>query len=301
MTMTEKDLLIGAHTSAAGGVYRALLEGKEIGATTIQLFTANQKRWEGKPLDKSAVDLWKATIAETNIKQVMSHDSYLINLGSPDPGNLHKSRKTFREEIFRCQQLDLTFLNFHPGSALKSSPEECLDLIVESLLSMEDIIAQGHVRILLEATAGQGSSVGHRFEHLAYIIDAVQGRLPIGVCIDTCHIFVAGYDLRTPEACDITLKEFDRIVGLKHLYAFHVNDSMKGLGSRVDRHASLGKGLIGLECFRYLMNDPRTRNIPKYLETPEGPPVWKEEIKLLREFIPNVIQDLVFERAKARG
>ncbi len=279
-----EDLLIGAHTSAAGGAYRALLEGKEIGATTIQFFTANQKRWQNKPLDEAAIDKWKETLAETRIQKVMSHDSYLINLGAPNPENLEKSRAAFKEELHRCHQLELTFLNFHPGSALESTPEQCLDTIVESLLLMEKAVANGSTRILLEATAGQGSSVGYRFEHLAYIIDKVHTRLPIGVCIDTCHIFAAGYDLCTDIACDATLKEFDKVVGLKHLYAFHLNDSMKGLGSRVDRHASLGKGMIGLECFRFLMTDPRTRNIPKYLETPEGPSVWKEEIALLRGY-----------------
>jgi len=284
MTKTKSELLIGAHTSAAGGAYNALLEGKEIGATTIQMFTANQKRWESKPLEKSAIDKWNETLAESNIKKIMSHDSYLINLGTPNPENLQKSQTAFRAEIERCQQLNLAFLNFHPGAMLDSTLEECLDKIVASLLLMEDLVAKGSVRLLLEATAGQGSSVGCKFEHLAYIIDRVHTRLPIGVCIDTCHIFVAGYDLRTPAACDATLKEFDRIVGLKHLYAFHLNDSVKGLGSRVDRHASLGKGMIGLDCFQFLMQDPRTREIPKYLETPEGPSVWKEEISLLRKF-----------------
>lgn len=286
MTMNKntEELLIGAHTSAAGGAYKALLEGKEIGATTIQFFTANQKRWLNKPLDSLAINKWKEVLAESGISKVMSHDSYLINLGAPNPENLQKSREAFKEELHRCHQLELSFLNFHPGSALETTPEQCLDLIVESLLLMEGPVTQGETRILLEATAGQGSSVGYRFEHLAYIIDRVHAKLPIGVCIDTCHIFAAGYDLRTEAACDITLKDFDRIVGLKHLYAFHLNDSMKGLGSRVDRHAALGKGMIGLECFRYLMTDPRTRKLPKYLETPEGPLVWKEEILLLREF-----------------
>ena len=281
---SAKNLLIGAHTSAAGGPDQALWEGQRIGATTIQFFTANQKRWESKPLDKSTIDKWKTALAETKIQQVMSHDSYLINLGSPNPEGLLKSRDAFRREIERCQQLDVSFLNFHPGSALDGTVEECLELIVESLLLMEDLVSKGDLRLLLEATAGQGTNVGYRFEHLAYIIERVHKRIPIGVCIDTCHIFAAGYDLRTAEACDSTLKEFDRVVGLKSLYAFHMNDSIKGLGSRVDRHAPLGKGMIGLDCFRFLMADPRTRSLPKYLETPEGPALWEQEIRLLREF-----------------
>lgn len=286
MNKTKSDeLLIGAHTSAAGGAFQALLEGKRIGATTIQLFTANQKRWESKPLEKQAIDKWHETIAETGIRQVMSHDSYLINLGSFNPENLQKSLTGFRHEIERCKQLGLSFLNFHPGAALDSDPQHCLDKIVESLLQMRDLVSDGQLRLLIEATAGQGSSMGYTFEQLGYLIDRLHGELPIGVCIDTCHIFAAGYDLRTAEACDKTFGEFDKIVGIKHLYALHMNDSLKPLGSRVDRHASLGKGMIGLECFRFLMNDPRTRHLPKYLETPEGPAIWEQEIRMLREFV----------------
>lgn len=280
----SEQLLIGAHTSAAGGAYNALLEGKEIGATTIQLFTANQKRWNNKPIEPEAIETWQATLEETGLKEIMSHDSYLINLGCPNEENLHKSRQAFSEEILRCHQLNITYLNFHPGAALDGTVEACLDTIVESLLSLEKQISQGKTKILLEATAGQGSAVGHRFEHLAYIIDKVHKKIPIGVCIDTCHIFAAGYDLRTAHACDATLKEFDKVVGLTYLNAFHLNDSVKGLGSRVDRHAILGGGEIGLECFKFLMNDPRTRHVPKYLETPEGPDRWKVEIAMLRDF-----------------
>ena len=277
------ELLIGAHTSAAGGAFQALLEGQSIGATTIQLFTANQKRWVSKPLDQAAIDLWKDTVKETGIKKVMSHDSYLINLGSPNPENLEKSLVAFRQEIERCKQLELTFLNFHPGAALASDPQQCLDLISDSLLQMQGLLIDGQLRLLLEATAGQGSCVGYTFEQLAYIIEKVKDKLPIGVCIDTCHIFAAGYDIRTAEACDKTLKEFDAVVGLEHLYAFHLNDSLKGLGTRVDRHAPLGEGMIGLECFKFLMNDPRTRDLPMYLETPEGPSLWEKEIRMLRD------------------
>ncbi len=283
MKNSSEDLLIGAHTSAAGGAFNALLEGQRIGATTIQLFTANQKRWDGKLIDQQAVELWQKTLAETGLKQIMSHDSYLINLGTPNPENLAKSQKAFREEVLRCQQLDITYLNFHPGAALAGDVQECLDQIVKSLLTVEALVAEGKTRLLLETTAGQGSAVGNRFEHLAYIIDKLHKRMPIGVCIDTCHIFVAGYDLRTAAACEATLQEFERIVGLKHLYAFHLNDSVKGLASRVDRHANLGQGEIGMECFHFLMRDPRTRYIPKYLETPDGPSQWEKEISLLRD------------------
>lgn len=288
MSAKEQELLIGAHTSAAGGAYNALLEGKKIGATTIQLFTANQKRWESKPLSQDAIDLWHETLAETGLQKIMSHDSYLINLGSPNPDILEKSRLAFKNEIERCLQLKIAFLNFHPGAALTDDPQRCLDRICESLFPLEDLLAGSSLRLLLEATAGQGSCVGCRFEQLAYLVQKLERRLPIGVCIDTCHIFVAGYDLTSAKACDATLREFDRIVGLKHLHAFHMNDSVKGLGSRVDRHAHLGEGLIGMECFKFLMQDPRTKYIPKYLETPEGPVRWEKEIALLRTFANEV-------------
>lgn len=285
MISKAQKLLIGAHTSAAGGVQNALYQGKEIGATTIQLFTSNQRQWSAKPLSSETIDAWKHALKETDLKQIMSHDSYLINLGAPDIENLKKSREAFRLEIERCVQLGVSYLNFHPGAALDKDPQACLDRIVESLLLYEPLLQDGSTRLLLENTAGQGSAVGWRFEQLAFIIQKVQHKIPIGVCLDTCHLFAAGYDLTNEKACDETFKEFDRVVGLKHLYAFHLNDSLKGLGSRVDRHQSLGKGLIGLECFKFLMNDPRTQSIPKYLETPEGPPVWKTEIQMLRDFV----------------
>jgi len=283
VTKKQEKLLIGAHTSAAGGVPNALLEGEQIGATTIQFFTSNQKQWKGRILTPEMIELWQATQEKTGLEKIMSHDSYLINLGAPNEEILEKSRKAFREEIFRCTQLSLTYLNFHPGSAIKDTPEHCLDRIVESLLGVEDLMENSPTRLLLESTAGQGSNVGYLFEHLGYIIQRVEKRIPIGVCIDTCHSFAAGYDIRTKKGWDQTLKTFDQVVGLKHLFAFHLNDSIKGLGSRVDRHAPLGEGEIGLECFEFLMNDPRTRTLPKYLETPGGPPLWEKEIQWLKK------------------
>jgi deoxyribonuclease-4 len=279
-----EDLLIGAHTSAAGGAYKALLEGGEIGATTIQFFTSNQKRWEGKNVGAEELSLWEEALKKTGLKKVMSHDSYLINLGSPNPEILHKSQKAFKEELQRCQHFKLDFLNFHPGAATDASEEECLDQIVRSLEELEGLLAQGPTRLLLETTAGQGSSVGWRFEQLGYLIQRLHKKIPIGVCIDTCHIFSAGYDIRTKEGWEKTLQEFDNHIGLNHLYALHVNDSMKPLGARRDRHAPLGKGEIGIDCFKAMMEHPLLRELPKYLETPDGPPLWKEEIKLLRGF-----------------
>lgn len=278
------EILIGAHTSTAGGLHNALLEGKEIGATTVQLFTRNQKRWEGKELEEEEIDLFNKTLKETNLSHIMSHDSYLINLGCPDSINLEKSRKAFKEELLRCQKLNLSYLNFHPGAALKESEEACLQTIVQSLEKIAKVAEKGPTRLLFEATAGQGSCVGYSFEQLGYLVKHLHQKLPIGVCIDTCHIFAAGYDIRTKETLEKTLDEFDDKVGLKHLFAFHLNDSIKPLGSRVDRHASLGKGEIGIECFKAIMEHPALKHLPKYLETPEGPAVWKEEIKLLKKF-----------------
>lgn len=283
MTSLTNELLIGAHTSAAGGVHNALLEGKSIGATTAQLFTTNQKRWEGRTFTPCEIELWQKALDETGLRQIMSHDSYLINLGASDPENLRKSRAAFQSEIGRCVRLGITYLNFHPGAALKDPPELCMDRIIESLLEVRPLLEGNHTRLLMETTAGQGSTVGWRFEELAYILQKTEMHLPMGVCIDTCHIFAAGYDIRTEEAWNATLSEFDRIVGLDRLYAFHLNDSMKDLGSRVDRHQPLGEGRIGLNCFKFLMQDPRTRAIPKYLETPGGPPLWEKEISMLRK------------------
>lgn len=280
----KHSLLIGAHTSTAGGVHNALYQGQQIGATTVQIFTSNQKQWQGRILTQDDLNAWEKAKEETGIETVMSHASYLINLGAPNEETHFKSRAAFRKEIERCHALNIDFLNFHPGAACGDSVDNCLARIANSLLEVEALATQGPTQLLLEATAGQGSTVGFRFEELAKILDLVGGRLPLGVCIDTCHIFVAGYDVRTAEAWEETLQQFDRIVGLKHLKAFHLNDSMKPFGSRRDRHSPLGKGEIGLECFKFLMQDPRTRALPMYLETPDGPPLWTEELKLLREF-----------------
>lgn len=279
-----KELFIGAHTSAQGGVHHALLEGKSIGATTIQLFTANQRRWESKPLTKESVDLWERALDETGMKWIMSHASYLLNLGAPNPENLIKSRTLIREEMHRCIQLGVSFLNFHPGASIDGNAAPCIEKIIESLLQLQDLTSKGPTMLVLETTAGQGSCIGATFEELAAIIEGVKDKMPIGVCVDTCHIFAAGYDIRTSESLDATLKQFDKIIGLSYLKAFHLNDSTGKLGSRKDRHKPLGTGEIGIECFKMLMNDPRTKYIPKYLETPDGPPLWIKEIEMLRSF-----------------
>ena len=276
---------IGAHVSASGGVENAPNNAQKIGANAFALFTKNQRRWEAKPLTKKSIELFKQRCEQQGFKpeQILPHDSYLINLGHPDADALAKSRAAFLDEMQRCEQLGLVWLNFHPGSHLREISEtECLAKIAKSInlaiAETEEVVA------VIEATAGQGSNLGHRFEHLAEIIDQVDDKSRVGVCIDTCHIFAAGYDLRTQEACEATFAEFDRIVGFDYLKAMHLNDSKGALGSRVDRHHSLGQGEIGWEVFRFLMQDARFEKMPLILETIE-PEIWPEEIAQLRSFI----------------
>lgn len=279
-----KSLLIGAHTSASGGSFNGLVHGRSIGANTVQIFTSNQKQWKGRTIPEDEIQKWNALRKETRIHVVMSHDSYLINLGSVNPELLEKSREAFLEEIRRCHILNIDYLNFHPGAYTTGSEEICLNQIAESLLSLEKEILKGKTLLLLEATAGQGTTVGYKFSHLGSIIKKVGNRIPIGVCIDTCHIFAAGYDIRTKEGWDRTLKTFDEEVGLKYLKALHLNDSLKPLGSKVDRHASIGEGEIGKESFCYIVNHPYLSQLPMYLETP-NPEIWAEEIQLLRSMV----------------
>ncbi len=274
----------GAHVSASGGVENAVRNAKDIGATAFALFTKNQRQWLAPELTPAQIDTFKQAMAEAGYTamQVLPHDSYLINLGHPDEDGLEKSRESFFEEMHRCELLGLDRLNFHPGSHLKRIDEEgSLRRIAESInMALER--TQG-VTAVLENTAGQGSNLGFRFEHLAYIIDRVEDKSRVGVCLDTCHSFAAGYDLRTREACDATFEEFERIVGFKYLRGMHLNDAMRPLGSRIDRHSPLGDGEIGWECFKYITKDPRFDNIPLVLETPDEER-WAAEIAQLREF-----------------
>jgi len=276
---------VGAHVSAAGGVFNAPLNAKEIGAKAFALFTKNQRQWRAKPLTEEAVKTFKENLKKVGIKpeHVLPHDSYLINLGSPEPEKRKKSLEAFIDEIERCYQLGLKFLNFHPGSHLrKISEEECLEIVAD--LVNEAISRTKDVILVIENTAGQGSNVGYRFEHIARIIELVEDKSRIGVCLDTCHLFAAGYDIRTREAYERTMEEFDQIVGFKYLRGMHLNDAKSELGSRVDRHHSIGKGNIGLDAFRFIMNDPRLDSIPLILETID-PSIWKEEIELLYSLI----------------
>ena len=274
----------GAHVSASGGVENAVRNAKDIGATAFALFTKNQRQWLAPELTPSQIEIFKQAMAEAGYSaaQVLPHDSYLINLGHPDEDGLEKSRESFFEEMRRCELLGLDRLNFHPGSHLKRIDEEgSLKRIAESInMALER--SKG-VTAVLENTAGQGSNLGFKFEHLAYIIDRVEDKNRVGVCLDTCHSFAAGYDLRTREACDATFAEFERIVGFKYLRGMHLNDAMRPLGSRIDRHSPLGDGEIGWECFKYIAGDARFDNMPLILETPDEER-WAKEIEILNNY-----------------
>jgi deoxyribonuclease IV len=281
---------VGAHVSAAGVVGNAPLNAAAIGARAFALFTRNQRQWAAKPLTEEEIATFRNNCREKGFSpgQILAHDGYLINLGHPEAEALAKSRAAFLAEMRRCEALGITLLNFHPGSHLRlSSEEECLTRIAESiriaLAGTEGVIA------VIENTAGQGSNLGFRFEQIAWIIERVDDRNRVGVCLDTAHAFAAGYDLRTPEVFDRTLAAFDRIVGFRYLRGVHLNDSKAEFGSHVDRHAPIGKGKLGLEPFRLIMNDARFDGIPLILETPESER-WAEEISLLYALIEKTSQ-----------
>lgn len=272
---------IGAHVSASGGVESAPVNAHKIGANAFALFTKNQRQWVSKPLTEESIRLFKENCAKYDFQPeyILPHDSYLINLGHPEPEGLEKSRAAFLDEMQRCEQLGLKLLNFHPGSHLnKISVEDCLSLIAESInITLEKT---KEVTAVIENTAGQGSNLGNEFWHLKYIIDRVEDKTHVGVCLDTCHTFTAGYDLL--EDYERVFNEFEEVVGFQYLRAMHLNDSKKALGSRVDRHDSIGKGFIGFPFFEKLMRDPRFDNMPLILETIDET-LWPQEIAWLRE------------------
>jgi len=272
---------IGAHVSAAGGVENAPLRADKIGAKALALFTKNQRQWEGPPLTKENIEGFKKNCKELgySMDYVMPHDSYLINLGHPEKKQLEKSRNAFLDEIRRCEQLGIKLLNFHPGSHLdKLSLDDCLKKNAESLNWALD--QTKGVTAVIENTAGQGTNTGFKFEQLAAIINGVEDKSRVGVCIDTCHAYASGYDLSTETGYQEMVDEFDEVVGFKYLKGVHLNDSQRALGSRVDRHASIGKGEIGLKGFEHIMKDHRFDGIPMILETPNKEN-WAKEIKLL--------------------
>ncbi len=287
---------VGAHVSISGGVENAPLNAGQIGAKAFAMFTKNQRQWHAKALSEESIEQFKKNLKEVAIepKHVLPHDSYLINLGHPEAEKLQKSREAFVDEILRCEALGLDRLNFHPGSHLvkiaKNDPHRdekvaeaekgCLDLIAASMNLAIEETPDSKVKLVIENTAGQGSNLGYRFEHLAYLIERVEEKERVGVCLDTCHMFTSGYDIRTPEAYRSTMKLFDEIVGFEYLSGMHLNDSKPPLGSRVDRHHSLGKGEIGWGAFEMIMNDPRMDDIPLVLETIDES-LWPQEIEEL--------------------
>jgi deoxyribonuclease-4 len=280
-------MLLGAHMSISGGLHLAIERGKELGCTTIQIFTKNASQWKAKPITAEQVEQFKNTQKAIGIGPIIAHDSYLINLGSPNEEALKKSRQAFLLEMERVEMLGLPYLVMHPGSHVGSGENAALEAIAESINILQEQTKGYKMKILLETTAGQGNNVGYRFEHLAKIIDLVKDKDRLGVCYDTSHIFAAGYDIRTRKAYEKTFAEFDGIIGLDRLLVFHVNDSRKGLGSKVDRHWHIGEGEIGLEAFRLLLNDPRFSQLPFILETPkdkEGK--WdKKNLSILKKLI----------------
>lgn len=278
-------MYIGAHVSTVGGVANAPLNAHEIGAKAFALFTGSSSRWVSKAISEEEASLFKDRCDQFGYTPdvILPHDNFLINLGSPDSKKLALSRKSFLDEMKRCEQLGLKMLNFHPGSHLNEMTiEECLDRIAESINITLDK-TQG-VTAVIESTAGQGSNLGHDFEHIARIIDKVEDKSRVGVCIDTCHTFSAGYDLRSEEGYKETWEKFDEIIGASYLKALHLNDDKRELGSRIDRHASIGKGTLGEDFFRRLVNDPRFDGLPLILETPDES-IWDIEIKWLYDQI----------------
>ena len=273
---------IGAHVSASGGVENAPLNAKEIGANAFALFTKNQRQWVSAPLTAKSIAQFKDNCLKTGLdaSYIMPHDSYLINLGNPDEEAIQKSRAAFIDEMQRCEQLGLKMLNFHPGSHLnKISVEQCLDEIAANInLALSKTSG---VTAVIENTAGQGSNVGNKFEEIRYIIDRIEDKSRVGVCIDTCHTYSAGYDI--VGKYDDVFNEFERVIGLEYLKGIHLNDTKKPLGSRVDRHECIGDGLLGIDFFKRFMQDSRFDNMPIVLETPDESR-WAEEIALLRSF-----------------
>lgn len=272
---------IGAHVSSSGGVENAPLHAKEIGASAFALFTRNQRQWRSSPLSAKSISLFKERCAEFGFApgHILPHDSYLINLGNPDAEGLAKSREAFLDEMRRCEQLGLKLLNFHPGSHLnKMEPEACLALIADSI---NWTLAQTEgVTAVIENTAGQGTNLGYTFEQIATIIAQVEDKSRVGVCIDTAHTLASGYEIRTAEGFADTFRQFEEVIGFHYLRGIHLNDSKKELSTRVDRHDSVGKGVMGMDLFRMLMKDPRFDDIPIILETPDES-LWAEEIRLL--------------------
>jgi len=278
-------LILGAHVSTAGGVDRAPGIGAEFNIHAIAVFTKNQRQWKSKPLGQPEIDNWFKDIKEHNIKHTISHDSYLINLCAPDPEKLNKSLDSLTDEVERAETLNITNVVAHPGSHLKKGEDWGVEEIARSLSEIHKRLPGYKTKITLEITAGQGTNLGYTFEQIARMIELAEQNERLAVCFDTCHAFASGYDITIQEDYEKTFETFDRLIGLKMLEVFHINDSQKPLGSRVDRHEQIGDGLMGIEPFRFLMNDTRFDQIPAILETPKGDKGYAEDLQRLRSLI----------------
>jgi deoxyribonuclease-4 len=280
-------MFLGSHMSIAGGVHHAVELATRIGCTAMQLFVKNNTQWQGNPLSEEHVTTYKALLAKASIGPVVVHDTYLVNLCAVNPETLRKSRETFVDELTRCEQLGVPYYNFHPGSHMGRGDRDGILRIVESLNVIHEQTAGFAVRSVLETTAGQGTAIGWHFEQLRAIIDEVDEPERMAVCLDTCHVFAAGYDISTAEGYEHCFEAFDAIIGIDRLVAFHVNDSKRACGSRIDRHEHIGQGQIGLEGFRLLMNDARFEHVPKILETPKGIEMLEdiENMRILRGLV----------------
>ena len=280
-------LLLGSHTSVSGGIHKAFARAESIGATTMQVFVKNANQWYGKPCTEDDVSKYREAEAQGNIRPVIAHAAYLINLCAANPAIRQKSREGFLDELRRCERLGIKALVVHPGAHVGAGEEEGIKCIAESLNAIHEQTKGFRTLSTLETTAGQGTTLGYRFEHLRRIIDLVEDKNRVAVCIDTCHLFAAGYPVHTKEGWDATIKEFDQIIGLDRLVAVHVNDSMKPFGSKRDRHEHIGKGVMGLEGFRAMMKDERLVNVPKILETDKSEDLHEdvENMKVLRSLI----------------
>jgi deoxyribonuclease-4 len=276
---------LGAHMPTSGGLYRAITAGHEIGCTAVQLFTASPRQWRARALSEQDIQSFAQAREETGIDTVISHDSYLINLAAPSEDILQRSREAFLDELQRAEALDIPWVVTHMGAYLNSTEEEGLRVLGESVRLLLQQTVGMRVGIALETTAGQGTNLGYRFEHLARIIEMVGESKRLGVCFDTCHVFVAGYDIRTPDALSATLDEFDRTVGLERLVVIHVNDAKKPLGSRVDRHEHIGDGELGLETFRLILHEPRLAHVPVILETPDPEKMHSVNLQRLKALL----------------
>jgi deoxyribonuclease-4 len=290
----DPSVLLGAHMSIAGGVHTAVERAVSVGCTTMQMFVKNNNQWLGKALTAEDIATYKKLLRESSIGPVVVHDTYLINLCATDKIILQKSRQALKDELDRCEALNVEYLNFHPGSHMGAGEKEGIQRIAESLNIIHDLTRGYRVKSVIETTAGQGTAIGYRFEQLREIIDLVEASDRMAVCVDTCHIFAAGYDLVTEAGYEQTFTEFDSIIGLGRLVAFHVNDAKRERGSRIDRHEHIGKGTIGKAGFRHIMNDERFAAVPKILETPKGPEM-KEDIKNMK-----VLRSLIMRPAEGR-